>query len=70
MLATAHEHQHHPLIRVGACSLDDDVEELVPVCWLEPRQHHGKALYFLDNAALYVESLTPALVRVSHQIYL
>ena len=47
--------------RVG-CSLDDDVEELVPVGRLKPGEHHGETLYLLDDAPLDVECLSPALV--------
>ena len=47
-----------------ARSLDDDVEELVPVSWLEPGEHHGETFNLLDDAPLDVEGLSPPLVRI------
>ena len=55
--------------RLG-CSLNDDVEELVPVGRLEPGEHHGETLNLLDDATLDVECLSPALVWIWDQVYL
>lgn len=51
-------------------SLDDDVEELVPVSWLEPGEHHCETLNLLDDAPLDVECLSPPFVWIWHQVYL
>lgn len=49
-------------------SLDDDVEELVPIGWFEAREAHGESLDLLDDTSLDVEGLAPALVRVGRQL--
>jgi len=35
-------------------SLNDHIQEFVPVCWLEPAQAHGQAFDFLHNLVLHV----------------
>lgn len=51
-----------PAVTTSLCSLDDDVEELVPVCRLEAGEAHGETLDFLYYVILYVKVLHPAFV--------
>ena len=45
------------LIYNKLCSLDDDVEELIPVGRLEATQAHGEALDLLDDLILHIDVL-------------
>lgn len=49
-------------------SLDDNIEELVPVGWFEARETHGESLDLLDDASFDIEGLAPPFVGVSCQL--
>ena len=51
------------VIAVTACSLDDDVEEAVPVRRLEPAKLHRQALNVLDHTLLDVARFLEGLLR-------
>ena len=50
-----------------ACSLDDDVEEAVPVGRLEPAKLHRQALDVLDHTLLDVALFLEGLLRLGER---
>ncbi len=48
--------------QAAACSLNDNIEELVPVCRLKTGQAHGETLDFFYYVVLDVKVFDPAFV--------
>jgi hypothetical protein len=52
--------------QAAACSLNDNIEELVPVRRFKAGKAHGETFDFLYYVVFYVKVINPTFVRVSH----
>ena len=52
------------------CSLDNHVEEFVPIGGLKPRETHREPLYLLYYVVFDIQVVNPAFISVRCQVYL